>query len=165
MATFRAKTIVTMAGPPIDNGAVAIEDDQIVAVGPFEEVKARDGELRDLGEVVLLPGLINAHCHLDYTCLRGTIAPQRSFTDWIVQINDLRRQLSDKNYLQSIANGFAEARRWGTTAIANVESLPNILQQMAPPPLRTWWFAELIDVRSERPIEEMIDDSLASFGG
>ena len=43
--------------------------------------------LVDLGEQALLPGLINAHCHLDYTCLRGKIPPQKSFTDWIRAIN------------------------------------------------------------------------------
>jgi cytosine/adenosine deaminase-related metal-dependent hydrolase len=154
-----------MAGPPIDNGAVAIAGDQIVAVGPFEEVKGHGGELHDLGEVVLLPGLINAHCHLDFTSLRSMIEPQRSFADWIVQINQLRRQLSDDAYLQSIADGFAEAARWGTTTIANIESMPHLLQRMSPPPLRTWWFAELIDVRLQSSVEKMVEDSLAISKG
>jgi len=163
MPTFRAHTVVTMAGPPIDNGAVAIEGDRIAAVGPFDEVKTRGGELHDLGEVVLLPGLINAHCHLDFTSLCGMIAPQRSFADWIRQINQLRRQLSDDDYLQSIADGLAEAERWGTTTIANVESLPHLLQRIPAPLLRIWWFAELIDVQPERSIDKMIDDAFATF--
>ncbi|HEY2712500.1 MAG TPA: amidohydrolase family protein [Chthoniobacterales bacterium] len=165
MPTFRAHTIVTMTGPPIDNGAVAIEGDRIAAVGPFQEIKASGGELQDLGEVVLLPGLINAHCHLDFTSLCGMIAPQRSFADWIRQINHLRRQLSDDDYLRSIATGFAESRRWGTTTIANIESLPHLLERMPRPLLRTWWFAELIDVQPRGAIDKMIDDALAVFRG
>jgi cytosine/adenosine deaminase-related metal-dependent hydrolase len=160
---YRAKTLVTMDRPPIDDGAVAIEDERIVAVGRFAEVQAQGGRVNDLGEVVLLPGLINAHCHLDYTSLRGMIAPQRSFADWILQINGLRRDLSDDDYLESIGRGFEEARRWGTTTLANIESMPALLSRMAPPPLRTWWFAELIDVRPRLPAEEMIADSLHSF--
>ena len=104
-----------MDGPPIDDGAVAVAGDRIAAVGRFEEMRAPGGAVIDLGEMVLLPGLINAHCHLDFTSLRGEIAPQRSFADWILQINGLRRELSDEIFSHSIARGFAEARRWGTT--------------------------------------------------
>lgn len=160
---YRAKTVVTMDGPPIDNGAVAVAGEQIAAVGRFEAMRAEGGAITDLGEVVLLPGLINAHCHLDFTALRGKIAPQRSFTDWILQINGLRRDLSDEDFLESIRLGFEEAKRWGTTTMANIESMPALLSRMAPPPLRTWWFAELIDVRPRLSAEEMVADSLASF--
>ena len=123
------------------------------------------GAVTDLGEVALLPGLINAHCHLDFTSLRGVIPPQRSFADWIRQINGLRRELSDGDYLASIAQGFVEAKRWGTTAIANVESVPALLARMGPPPLRTWWFAELIDVQPRLSAADMIEGALAAFQG
>ena len=84
----RARAIATMDGPPIENGAVAISGDRIVDVGKFDQIKTRNsGTVIDLGEQALLPGLINAHCHLDYTCLRGKIPRQKSFTDWIRAIN------------------------------------------------------------------------------
>ncbi|MGI8956080.1 MAG: amidohydrolase family protein [Chthoniobacterales bacterium] len=163
---YRARTMVTMDGAQIENGAVAVEGDQIVDVGRGDKVQAaRSGPVTDLGEVVLLPGLINAHCHLDFTALRGAIQPQRSFADWILQINGLRRDLTDDDYLNSIAGGFVEARLWGTTTIANVESMPALLARMSPPPLRTWWFAELIDVRPRLSPAEMLDDALATFRG
>jgi len=159
--TYRARTVVTMDGPPIDNGAVAVAGDRIAAVGRFEEIRVLGGSVIDLGEVIILPGLINAHCHLDFTSLRGGIRPRRSFADWILQINDLRRDLSDEDFLLSIALGFAEARRWGTTTIANIESIPALLERMGPPPLRTWWFAELIDVRSRFSAKEIVEVSLS----
>src|SRR5438067_5652034 len=72
----RARTVVTMDGPPIGNGAVVVSADRIVDVGEFDQIeKENAGEIVDLGEQALLPGLINAHCHLDYTCLRGKIPP------------------------------------------------------------------------------------------
>ncbi|MEO5718436.1 MAG: amidohydrolase family protein, partial [Chthoniobacterales bacterium] len=163
---YRARTVVTMDGAPIENGAVAVTGDRIIDAGRQDEVRARrSGPVTDLGEVVLLPGLINAHCHLDFTALRGSIAPQRSFADWILQINGLRRDLSDDDYLASIAKGFVEARRFGTTTIANVESMPELLDRMPPPPLRTWWFAELIDVRPRLPAAAMLEDAFACFRG
>jgi cytosine/adenosine deaminase-related metal-dependent hydrolase len=155
-----------MDGPTLDDGAVIVEADRILDVGRTGEILARHtGPVTDLGAVTLLPGLINAHCHLDFTVLRGAIPPQRSFAEWILQINGRRRELSDDDFLASIASGFAEARRWGTTTIANVESMPSLLDRMAPPPLRTWWFAELIDVRPRLSPAEMVADALGSFRG
>ncbi|MBA3652019.1 MAG: amidohydrolase family protein [Chthoniobacterales bacterium] len=163
---YRARTVVTMDGAPIENGAVAVEGERIIDVGSDAEVRSRrSGPVSDLGEGVLLPGLINAHCHLDFTVLRGAIPPQRSFADWILQINGRRRDLTDEDYLASIASGFREACRFGTTTIANVESMPALIERMPPPPLRTWWFAELIDVRPRLPAPEMVRDALARFEG
>jgi cytosine/adenosine deaminase-related metal-dependent hydrolase len=163
MTIYRARTLVTMDGPPVDDGAVAVAGEHIVAAGRFAEVRTQGGVVNDLGAVVLLPGLINAHCHLDFTALCGKIARQRSFTDWILQINGLRRDFSDEDFLESIALGFEDAQRWGTTTLANIESMPALLSRMPPPPLRTWWFAELIDVRPRLPAEEMVANSLTSF--
>src|SRR2546429_9710983 len=153
----RARTVVTMDGPPIENGAIAVCGNQIVDVGNFDKIKAcHTGEVIDLGEQALLPGLINAHCHLDYTCLRGKIPPQKSFFDWIRAINTEKAQLSPHDYLASIDNGFTEARRFGTTTIANLTSFPELIAQINAP-IRTWWFGELIDVRAPERANEIID--------
>src|SRR5262245_22427530 len=118
---IRARIVVTMDGAPIENGAVAVSENRIVDVGAFDEIKTRNaGNNLDLGERVLLPGLINSHCHLDYTCLRGKIASQKSFADWIRAINAQKSELSPKDFLASIEDGFVEAKRFGTTAIANL---------------------------------------------
>jgi cytosine/adenosine deaminase-related metal-dependent hydrolase len=154
---IRARTVVTMDGAPIDNGAVAVSGNKIVDVGKFDEIKTRNaGKIVDLGEQALLPGLINAHCHLDYTCVRGKIPPQKTFTDWIRAINAEKAKLSPKDYLASINEGFAEARRFGTTTIANLTAFPDLVRQITSP-IRTWWFAELIDVRAPDRVGEIVD--------
>jgi aminodeoxyfutalosine deaminase len=160
----RAGIVVTMDGAPIENGAVAVSGNRIADVGRFNEIKTRNtGKTVDLGEQGLLPGLINAHCHLDYTCLRGKIQPQKSFTDWIRAINSEKSELSPKDYAASIAEGFVEAKRFGTTAIANLTAFPELISQIQPP-IRTWWFAELIDIRAPERANEIIDSAVASLG-
>jgi len=185
----RARVVATMDGAPIENGAVAISADRIddsppgsspsraarlypsapagsiVDVGKFPEVSARYSgqEIIDLGEQVLLPGLINAHCHLDYTCLRGKIPRQKSFTDWIRGINAEKSKLSPQDYIASINEGFAEAKRFGTTTIANLTAFPELIRQLPGPPIRTWWFAELIDVRSPNRTNELVDSAIESL--
>jgi len=155
---IRAKLVVTMDGPLIENGAVAISGERIVDVGKFPDVSARyaSAEIIDLGEQALLPGLINAHCHLDYTCLRGKIPRQKSFTDWIRAINAEKAKLSPDDYVRSINEGFGEAKRFGTTAIANLTAFPELISRIERP-IRTWWFAELIDVREPSRPNDIVD--------
>jgi cytosine/adenosine deaminase-related metal-dependent hydrolase len=160
---IRTGTVVTMDGPPIANGAVAVSGDRIVDVGKFDDVKTRNaGEVIDLGEQALLPGLINGHCHLDYTALRGKIPPQKSFADWIRAINAEKAKFSPKDYLASINEGFAEAKRFGTTTIANLTAFPELIPQISEP-IRTWWFAELINVRAPERASEIVDLAIESL--
>src|ERR1700747_3032281 len=104
---LRAGVIVTMDGAPIKNGAVAVSGDRIVDVGKFPEISARYSgqQIVDLGEQVLMQGLVNAHCNLDYTSLRGKIPRQKSFTDWIRAINAEKSKLSPQDYVTSINEG------------------------------------------------------------
>jgi len=154
----RARVVVTMDGPPIENGAVVVSGDRVVDVGRFSEISSAHGgeQIVDLGEQALLPGLINAHCHLDYTCLRGKIPRQESFTGWIRAINAEKAKLSPEDYVTSINQGFAEAKRFGTATIANLTAFPELIPQTESL-IRTWWFAELIDVREPNRANEIVD--------
>jgi cytosine/adenosine deaminase-related metal-dependent hydrolase len=91
--------------------------------------------------------------------LRGKIPPQKSFTDWIRSINAERAQL---DYLASINEGFAEAKKFGTTTVANLTAFPDLIPQITPP-IRTWWFAELIDVRAPERANELVDLAMKSL--
>ena len=161
---LRARTVVTMDGPPIENGAVVVEGNRIAAVGELGEVECESREAPlDLGEVVLMPGLINAHCHLDYSMMRHAIQPPKSFTAWVQRINALKRTLDSEDYLSAIAGGFAELRKWGTTSVCNIEAFPELMGQLPPSPLRTWWFYEMIDIRHRVTTEDVVGGALAFF--
>ena len=159
---IRARTVVTMDGAPIENGAVRVNGDRIMEVGKFPEFAAGKEEILDLSDCILLPGLINAHCHLDYTCLRGKIPRQTSFTNWIRAINAEKGRLTAEDYVTSINTGFVEAQKFGTTTIANLTALPELIAKTNPP-IRTWWFAELIDVREPKRANEIVDTAVESL--
>lgn len=77
-------TVVTMAGPNIERGSVAIRNGEIVAVGPSSEV---DGRFRAktvirAGGMAVVPGFVNAHTHVPMTLFRG-IADDRELMDWL----------------------------------------------------------------------------------
>ena len=161
---LRSRIVLPISGPPIENGAVAIDGNRIVAVGDASGVmSANPAPVLDLGDVVLMPGLINAHCHLDYSMLRHAIDPQKNFTAWVRRINAVKRSLDDEDYLAAIAKGFAESKRWGTTTIGNIESFPELMLRLPPSPLRTWWFHEMIDIRHRLPTERALAGALSFF--
>ncbi len=77
---LKARYVFPVLGPPIPDGVVRIVRSQIVAVGK----EALPGSVEDLGQVALLPGLINAHTHLDLSLLDRPIGrPGLSFSQWV----------------------------------------------------------------------------------
>ena len=83
MTTYTAKWIVPMDGPIIENGEVVISNDRIEAV---RQATTPANETINLGNAVVLPSLINAHTHLEYTALRGFLEDV-SFFPWIRTLN------------------------------------------------------------------------------
>ena len=159
---IRARSVITMDSAPIEDGAVRISGDRIGEVGKFPKFASDHDEIVDLGECILLPGLINAHCHLDYTCLGGKIPPQKSFTNWIRAINAEKAGLTAQDYVASINTGLAEAHRYGTTTMANLTAFPELIASIDER-VRTWWFAELIDVREAKRANGIVDTAVESL--
>ena len=144
---LRARYVLPMDQPPIDDGAVVVNGGDIVAVGKTSEIRAaHTGEVRDLGERALAPGLINAHCHLDYTRLRGEVEWHGSFTAWILQLVAAKQLHPEKEFAGAIPRGLEMLARSGTTTVVNIESFPALIDQIPPTKLRVWWCLELIDL-------------------
>jgi len=161
---YLADVVLPISAPPLDHGAVRVEGSQIVAVGRACDLPPQPGEeVTDLGASTLLPGLINAHCHLDFTRFKGSLNGRQGFTEWIKRINALRRSFSTMDYIKSIAEGFDLLAQGGVTTVANIEAFPELLPALPVPPLRTWWFLELIDVRSRINEDETLLGALSFF--
>src|SRR5213076_259445 len=77
--TLTARWILPIDGPPLEHGTVTIDGERIAAVGPHGDHPADV----DLGDVAVLPGLVNTHTHLDLTGLRGKCRPTPDFTQWL----------------------------------------------------------------------------------
>lgn len=163
---YRAKQILPMGGKsPVLDGAIVVKRGKIVDVGRYADIRRDHANeaVTDLGECLVLPGLINAHCHLDFTVMRGAMLRTTSFSAWIRRLNDLKRTLTDDDYLKSIATGFDELKKWGVTTVLNIESFPELMLRMPPPPIRTWWFYELLDIRNRIHTEDVVAGALSFF--
>lgn len=101
----------------------------------------------DLGDALLMPGLVNAHSHLDYTALRGRLPEVRGFARWIAAIGREKASWRSSDYRASILAGMRESLAFGTTAMMNWICLPDALPARGVPPMRVWWLWEQIAYR------------------
>jgi cytosine/adenosine deaminase-related metal-dependent hydrolase len=159
----RARIVLPITQPPIENGAVLIARGRITAVGLWSRLSSQaTSPVTDLGDAALLPGLVNAHCHLDYTDMAGLVPPLRSFSNWIKAITALKGAWSDADFTRSWRNGADMLLRNGVTTVGDIESVPNLLPGIwRETPLRVCSFLEMTGVRSRREPRLILDEALA----
>ena len=159
---LRARILLPVSQPPIEDGAVRVEANRIAWIGPWKRLPSRNrGEAIDLGNSILLPGLINAHCHLDYTDMAGRVPPQKSFTDWIKLITTAKSEWNYSEFAESWLRGARMLLRTGTTTVADFEVVPELLPEVwSATPLRLISFLELTGVRSRRRPRLIVDEAL-----
>jgi cytosine/adenosine deaminase-related metal-dependent hydrolase len=155
---LRARTVVPICAPPIEDGAVIVRGERIEAVGRFADLGQSESEVIDLGDGILLPGLINAHCHLDYTGMAGKLFPARNFSDWIKAIVALKAEWSYTEFADSWLKGAQMLLRSGTTTVVDIETVPELLPDVTTSTaLRVISCLELLSVRHRLNARQMVE--------
>jgi cytosine/adenosine deaminase-related metal-dependent hydrolase len=162
---LRARSLFPVSSPPIDNGAVVIEEGRIRWFGRWRELSeavpdAQDAPV-DLGEVALMPGLVNAHCHLDYTSMAGQIPAPKSFPDWVKNILAFKAHWSFSEFAESWLKGSRMLLDSGVTTVADTESVPELPPETwKSTPLRMISLLEITCVKSQRNAREVLAEAL-----
>jgi cytosine/adenosine deaminase-related metal-dependent hydrolase len=161
---LRARTVLPISQPPIENGAVIVSGNKIRAVGSWPDLESQsraEEKVLDLGEVILMPGLVNAHCHLDYTDMAGQLPPPKTFTDWIPLITAAKSAWGFSEYAHSWLHGAHMLLKTGTTTVADIEALPDLLPEVwDATPLRVFSFLEMTGIRTKRDPEEILREAV-----
>jgi 5-methylthioadenosine/S-adenosylhomocysteine deaminase len=109
--------VLPITQPPIEHGTVVERDGRITYVGPQNAAPA--GDDYDLGEAILLPGLVNTHTHLELTAMRGFLE-DLDFADWIDKLRQSRNEILDQaKLLDSAKFGILEGLEAGITTFAD----------------------------------------------
>ncbi len=117
MIRYHARWVLPISRPPIEHGTVVEHEGRIAYAG--ERRGAPDGTDVDLGEVALLPGLVNAHTHLELTVMRGFLE-DLDFRSWIFRLTRARREaLTPEALVDSAQAGIAEGLLAGITTYAD----------------------------------------------
>lgn len=113
---LRARHVIPISGPPLADGVVVVQGTEIIAVG-------RDtlgASVEDLGDVVLLPGFVNAHTHLEFSDLATPLGtPGSNLPDWIRELMGHRRG-GQAGGAAAIAAGLTESLGAGSTTIGEI---------------------------------------------
>ena len=114
MIRYRAHFVLPITAPPIVDGVVAVDNGRITYAGPRASAP-RCAEV-DLGDALLLPGLVNAHCHLELTAMRGFLE-DLDFRSWILRLTTAKRTVLSRDMLLDAARyGIEEGLRHGITS-------------------------------------------------
>ena len=116
MIRYHARWVLPITAPAIEHGTVGVENGRIVSVGPRSEMS--DGDV-DLGDALLMPGLVNAHCHLELTAMRGFLE-DLDFRRWILRLTAAKRTVFTPVMLLDAARaGLEEGIAAGITTYAD----------------------------------------------
>lgn len=131
-AIYAASWLVNPDAEPLPGGAVAVRGGVVIATGTVEKLK-RDhagAQLVDYPGCAILPGLVNAHTHLELTHfpswrLRTHVDYNpRRFVDWIIQLIKIKRGLTAEDFQTSVREGLRMCLESGTTSIGEIVSNP-----------------------------------------
>src|SRR5882762_6428018 len=126
MIRYHAAWILPIGEPPIRDGWLAVDRGRVVALGSAGRRVLDDGARAvDLGEVAILPGLVNAHTHLELSYLRDEVPPASDFVTWIRGVIAARRQQADPNALEiaeSIDRAMDECVASGTAIVGDISN-------------------------------------------
>jgi cytosine/adenosine deaminase-related metal-dependent hydrolase len=150
--SLTARWVFPVASPPLRGGIVTIENDRIIAVEPHG---ARRADL-DLGDAAVLPGLVNAHTHLDLSGLRGLAPPRLPLPVWLRDVIAHRRSCSPEETLASIRQGLDECIRTGTTLLGDISGDGSSWSVLAGAGVRAVVFRELLGLPQDRADDALL---------
>jgi cytosine/adenosine deaminase-related metal-dependent hydrolase len=133
--TLSARWILPVSSPPLEGGGLTIAGGRIQALHPrgsflpssliphpssLPESLPTNPFRRDLGDAVILPGLVNAHTHLDLTGLAGVAPFNGDFTEWLRTVIRHRRARSPEQVSADVRAGLALSLRSGVTLLGDI---------------------------------------------
>ncbi len=151
MWSLRAGMVFTVDGPPMPGGTLRVRGERLAQVSPYSS----DSPTYDFPHMAILPGLVNAHTHLEFSHLDVPLGqPGMGFTDWIRTVLSHRRTESVPKS-EAIAAGVQESLRHGVTAVGEIASPPYEIDTLSRGSLEATVFGELIGWSRERFAESM----------
>ena len=150
---YAARWVLPIDAPAIEHGEVVVEDGLVL------EVRARRtpaAGCRDFGEAVLLPGLVNAHSHLEYTALRGFLEDVPFFS-WIRALTAAKAALSADDWLWSARLGALECAASGITTLGDNTDAGVTMQVLAESGQRGIVYQELFGIDNREPVAPIME--------
>jgi cytosine/adenosine deaminase-related metal-dependent hydrolase len=148
---YRVAWLLPIAQPPIRDAWLRTERGRIIGFGHCRPGDFTEPEEIDLGDTAVLPGLVNAHTHLELSWLRGRIPETGDFPGWIRAVLTLSREAppGDAEIGRAITQAIDEAREFGTAVVGDISNSLATALPLVERDMTARIFHELIGFRSE----------------
>ncbi len=156
MFILHARIVIPLDSAAIVDGAVALDGPLIVGCGRYREILSRFGPADeiDLTDCVLLPGLVNAHTHLELSYLKGEVPYRNNFIQWVDSLRELRSQalpsqLGDGTFERIMNHACRESVQGGVTTVGDISYEHRAWHYLSRQPLRKTCFAEVFGMTGD----------------
>ncbi len=170
---LQAAWVVPVTSPPIRRGYVKIAGGRIIEVGWSAQLSPPAPPVTELGEVVLTPGLVNPHAHLELGCYAQSLHPG-PFWKWIKKLVRLRSQPGQlRREQQAISDGVWQSLQAGVTCVGDISRRNCAWPVLKPLPIRKVCFVELLSLADHPPrnpdelregVQSVAEDELLTVG-
>jgi cytosine/adenosine deaminase-related metal-dependent hydrolase len=172
MNIYSASYLLPVNGSPVAGGAIAVSDGRIVATGKSRDLQNRFScTVREFPGCVLMPGLVNAHTHLELTHFPSWVMKNglgyspRSYVDWIIQVIKVKRSLTVDDLSRSLLEGCKKSLLSGTTMVGELSSDRRLLPLYEGCGLSGRVYLEFIGQDAERykPLIDLLKEDIGSL--
>lgn len=154
---LRARWVIPVEGEPIEAGEIVVEGERIAEVRPIPLDGQPVDDVRDFGDAILLPGLVNVHAHIDYTLMRGLLE-DIAFFPWIRELTARKAALDEQDWIASATVGAAEAAAGGVTTLGDCTDSGAALMGAKALGLRGVIYQEVFGIDEARTVPEIVSE-------
>lgn len=141
-----------MKGAKFSDGKLVIEGNSIISMGP-DTSDSFEGDVIDLTDCFVMPGFVNAHCHLSLSALQNKVLKTEKFSDWVLSLIEQDNTLEEDERMKGIKQGVDTLIASGVTTLADYLGRPKLLDEYAKLPFRQIVFLEAIGFKESKADE------------
>ncbi len=152
-----ASNYLLYRGKLLRNGVVELDAaGKVLSVGSVESIDSLCNT--EFYSGVIFAGMVNAHCHLELSHLKGVVSQQCGFASFAQQLSAARNRFTESDVQRAIAQGDIDMRREGVVAVGDISNSCDSLRVKASSPVLYHTFAEHFGLRrtSSSHLDELL---------
>ena len=162
MKYFSADYLIPITSPPIKDGVIVLDDSgKIERIGNRDDFPSVDIQY---SKGVLMPGMVNAHCHLELSHMKGLCATGTKLIPFIKSVVQLR-EVDEEVILAHIKQEDENMWQAGIQAVGDISNKLDTAKQKASSPIRYYTFVEMFDMMQPSMTASTVDNYRAVFAG
>ena len=148
MVLLSAELILPITLPPLENSAIAIKNGKILALGPRKELRKKYPGAEETRHRLLMPGLVNAHTHLNFSGF-PLIKTKYNFAQWLIKAKEKKAEVDPAQIERASKKEIEQSIKLGVTSLGDIVGDPYMLEVHKRSPLFSTLFYELIGIKDE----------------